>query len=31
VLDEIIPEGKGRMNAQAFINGRKIAKGDILG
>lgn len=31
VLDEIIPEGKGKMSAQAFINGRKISKGDILG
>lgn len=31
VLDEIIPEGKGRMNANAFINGRKISLGDILG
>ena len=31
VLDEIIPEGKGKMSAQAFINGRKISEGDILG
>ncbi len=31
VLDEIIPEGKGKMSAGAFINGRKIAIGDILG
>ena len=31
VLDEIIPEGKGRMSASAFINGRKLEKGDILG
>lgn len=31
VLDEIIPEGKGKMSATSFINGRKIAKGDILG
>ena len=25
------PEGKGRMRAQDFINGRKIAVGDVLG
>jgi methionyl-tRNA formyltransferase len=31
VLDEVVPEGKGKMSAQAFINGRKINKGDILG
>ena len=31
VLDEIIPEGKGRMSAAAYINGRKISVGDILG
>ncbi|MBQ8146811.1 MAG: methionyl-tRNA formyltransferase [Clostridia bacterium] len=31
VLDEIIPEGKGRMSASSFINGRKINVGDILG
>ena len=31
VLDEIIPEGKGRMSASAYINGRKINVGDILG
>lgn len=31
VLDEIIPEGKGKMRASAFINGRKINTGDILG
>lgn len=30
-IDEVIPEGKGKMNAAAFINGRKIATGDILG
>ena len=30
-LDEVIPEGKGRMTAGAYINGRKIAIGDILG
>ncbi len=30
-LDEVIPEGKGRMSAQAYINGRKISVGDILG
>ena len=30
-LDVIVPEGKGKMNARDYINGRKIAKGDILG
>ena len=30
-FDEVIPEGKGRMSAGAYINGRKINKGDILG
>ena len=31
VLDEVVPEGKGKMSATAFINGRKIKVGDILG
>jgi methionyl-tRNA formyltransferase len=31
VLDEVIPEGKGKMSAASFINGRKISLGDILG
>ena len=30
-LDIIVPEGKGKMNAKDYINGRKIALGDILG
>ncbi len=30
-LDVIVPEGKGKMNAADFINGRKIKVGDILG
>ncbi|MBE6529871.1 MAG: methionyl-tRNA formyltransferase [Ruminococcaceae bacterium] len=30
-LLELIPEGKSRMSAAAFINGRKIAVGDRLG
>lgn len=30
VLDEVVPEGKGKMIASAYINGRKIAVGDIL-
>ena len=30
-LDVIVPEGKGRMNANDYINGRKIQLGDILG
>ena len=29
-VTEVVPEGKGRMDASAFINGRKIAVGDIL-
>lgn len=31
VLDEIVPEGKGKMSAGDYINGRKIKLGDILG
>ena len=27
----VLPEGKKRMSAADFINGRKIAKGDVLG
>lgn len=30
-LDIIVPEGKGKMMAKDFINGRKIAVADILG
>lgn len=30
-LDIVVPEGKGRMSARDFINGRKISLGDILG
>ena len=30
-LDEVVPEGKGKMSASAFINGRKLLVGDILG
>ena len=30
-LDEIVPEGKGKMTAAAYINGRKINVGDKLG
>ncbi|MBQ8164003.1 MAG: methionyl-tRNA formyltransferase [Clostridia bacterium] len=30
-LDIIVPEGKGKMNAKDYINGRKISLGDILG
>lgn len=29
-IDHVLPEGKGRMNSRDFINGRKIAEGDIL-
>lgn len=31
VFDEVVPEGKGKMTSAAFINGRKIKLGDILG
>ena len=31
LLNRVLPEGKGRMNAADFIRGRKISKGDILG
>ena len=30
-LLELIPEGKSRMSAAAFLNGRKLAVGDCLG
>lgn len=30
-LDTVVPEGKGRMNATDYINGRKVKVGDILG
>lgn len=30
-LDEVIPEGKGKMSAGAYNNGRKLNVGDILG
>jgi methionyl-tRNA formyltransferase len=30
-IDRVIPEGKGQMEAAAYINGRKISVGDILG
>ncbi len=30
VLDEVVPEGKGKMPASDYINGRKIKEGDIL-
>ena len=30
-LLSVLPEGKKRMNASDFINGRKIAAGDLLG
>ena len=30
-ISEVVPEGKGKMSAAAFICGRKIAEGDILG
>ena len=30
-LNIVVPEGKGRMNATDYINGRKIKVGDILG
>ena len=30
-ITEVLPEGKGRMSATAFVNGKKIAVGDVLG
>lgn len=30
-LTEVLPEGKGKMSAAAFVNGKKIAVGDHLG
>ena len=30
-LWELLPEGKGRMSAAAYINGRRLAVGDVLG
>jgi methionyl-tRNA formyltransferase len=29
-ITRLLPEGKGRMNATDYINGRKISEGDIL-
>ena len=29
-IDSVLPEGKGRMKASDFINGRKIAENDVL-
>lgn len=29
-IDCVLPEGKGRMKASDFINGRKIAENDIF-
>ena len=30
-IEAVLPEGKGRMNARDFINGRRIKTGDLLG
>lgn len=30
-IEQLLPEGKGRMRAADYINGRKIARGDRLG
>ena len=30
-ITDVLPEGKGRMSAAAFVNGKKIAAGDVLG
>jgi methionyl-tRNA formyltransferase len=30
-ITDVLPEGKGRMSATAFVNGKKIAVGDVLG
>lgn len=29
-IDGVLPEGKGRMKASDFINGRKVAEGDVF-
>ena len=29
-IDVLIPEGKGKMTSKDFVNGRKIAKGDVF-
>ena len=31
VIDELLPQGKGKMDAKSYINGRKLNVGDILG
>ena len=31
VIDELVPQGKGKMDAKSYINGRKLSVGDILG
>ncbi len=31
LVKEVIPEGKGKMNAADFVRGRKVAEGDVLG
>ncbi|MBQ7354379.1 MAG: methionyl-tRNA formyltransferase [Clostridia bacterium] len=30
-ITDVLPEGKGRMSAAAFVNGKKITVGDVLG
>lgn len=30
-IEKLLPEGKGRMRAADFINGRKVSAGDLLG
>ena len=30
-ITDVLPEGKGRMSAAAFVNGKKISVGDMLG
>ena len=30
LITAVLPEGKGRMSAEAFINGRRIKAGDVL-
>ena len=29
-VSDVQPSGKGRMTARAFVNGRKVAAGDVL-
>ena len=30
-IDELVPQGKGKMDAKSYINGRRLSLGDMLG